>query len=205
MGVGAGWMKEEFEALNAPPFEERGRVTDEWLQAFKILWTEDQPRFDGRHVSFANVAFAPKPVQKPHPPIWLGGVHPATLRRAARIADGWMGAGGSSKQGLAEAVPVLREALEEQGRDASKFTISKRVFLAVHEKAEVAHAEALRWFTDVYHNPAMLETHGFYGTPEQAREYIEEAHDMGATHLLLNPITRYEEQAEMLAEVVGLK
>ncbi len=115
-----------------------------------------------------------------------------------------MGAGGSSKQGLAEAVPILHQALAEQGRDPSQFAISKRVFMSVHEKAEVAHAEALRWFTDVYHNPAMLETHGFYGTPGQAREYIEEMRDLGATHLLLNPITRYEEQAEALAEVVGL-
>ncbi len=115
-----------------------------------------------------------------------------------------MGAGGSSKQGLAEAVPILHEALAEQGRDPSKFAISKRVFMAVHEKAEVAHAEALRWFTDVYHNPAMLETHGFYGTPGQAREYIEEVRDLGATHLLLNPIARYEEQADALAEIVGL-
>jgi alkanesulfonate monooxygenase SsuD/methylene tetrahydromethanopterin reductase-like flavin-dependent oxidoreductase (luciferase family) len=124
--------------------------------------------------------------------------------RAARSAAGWMGAGGSSKRVLAEAVPVLREALAEQGRDASQFTISKRVFMAVHENADFAHTEALRWFTDVYHNPAMLETNGFAGTPEQLREYIEEAQEMGATHLLLNPITRYEEQADIIAEVVGL-
>jgi alkanesulfonate monooxygenase SsuD/methylene tetrahydromethanopterin reductase-like flavin-dependent oxidoreductase (luciferase family) len=146
-----------------------------------------------------------KPVQKPHPPIWLGGVHPDTLRRAARIADGWMGAGGSSKRGLAEAVPVLHEALEKEGRDPASFAISKRVFMSVHEKPEAAHAEALRWFTDVYHNPAMLETNGFAGTPEQLREYVEEARDMGANHLLLNPIARYEEQADVIAEVVGLK
>jgi alkanesulfonate monooxygenase SsuD/methylene tetrahydromethanopterin reductase-like flavin-dependent oxidoreductase (luciferase family) len=66
-------MKEEFEAINTPAFEERGRVTDEWLQAFKILWTEDDPRFEGRHVRFGNISFLPKPVQKPHPPIWVGG------------------------------------------------------------------------------------------------------------------------------------
>ena len=77
LGAGAGWLKEEFEALNAPAFEERGRVTDEWLQAFKMLWTEDEPRFEGRHVRFANISFLPKPVQKPHPPIWVGGESPA--------------------------------------------------------------------------------------------------------------------------------
>jgi probable F420-dependent oxidoreductase len=186
------------------PLERRVARFNEGVDVIKALWTKPEADYHG---DFFNVdgGIALKPVQQPHPPVWLGGVHPATLRRAARIADGWMGAGGSSKQGLAEAVPVLREALQEQGRDPSRFTISKRVFMSVHEKAEVARAEALRWFTEVYHNPAMLETHGFYGTPEQAREYIEEARDMGATHLLLNPVTRYEEQAEALAEVVGFK
>jgi probable F420-dependent oxidoreductase len=185
------------------PLEHRVTRFNEGVELIKALWT--QPTAD-YHGEFFDVdgGMALRPVQQPRPPIWLGGVHPATLKRAARTADGWMGAGGSSKQGLADAVPVLQEALAEQGRDPAQFTISKRVFLSVHENAEAAHAEALRWFTDVYHNPAMLETNGFAGTPEQAREYIEEARDMGATHLLLNPITRYEEQAEILAEVVGL-
>ena len=73
LGAGAGWMKEEFEAVGAPPFDERGRVTDEYLQAFKILWTENDPRLEGRHVRFDEITFLPKPVQKPHPPIWVGG------------------------------------------------------------------------------------------------------------------------------------
>lgn len=72
LGVGAGWMKEEFEALGAPAFEERGRVTDEYLQVFKLLWTEDDPHFEGNHVRFANISFLPKPVQHP-PPAYLGG------------------------------------------------------------------------------------------------------------------------------------
>jgi probable F420-dependent oxidoreductase len=185
------------------PLERRVSRFNEGVDVIKALWT--QPAAD-YHGDFFDVdgGMALRPVQKPHPPIWLGGVHPATLKRAARIADGWMGAGGSSKQGLTEAVPVLKEALTEQGRDPAQFTISKRVFMSVHEDADFAHREALRWFTDVYHNPAMLETNGFAGTPEQLREYIEEAQDMGATHLLLNPITRYEEQADIIAEVVGL-
>lgn len=89
LGAGAGWMKEEFEAIGAPPFEARGRVTDEYLQSFKILWTEDEPSFDGRHVRFSGVSFLPKPVQKPHPPIWVGGESPAAMRRTVRYADTW--------------------------------------------------------------------------------------------------------------------
>ncbi len=186
------------------PLERRVSRFNEGVDLIKALWTKPTADYHGDFFD-VDSGMALKPVQQPHPPIWLGGVHPATLRRAARIADGWMGAGGSSKQGLADAVPVLHAALAEHGRDPAQFTISKRVFMSVHENAEFAHSEALRWFTDVYHNPAMLETNGFAGTPEQLREYIEEAQDMGATHLLLNPVTRYEEQADAIAEVVGLK
>ena len=89
LGAGAGWMKEEFEAVGAPPFEDRGRVTDEYLQAFKMLWTEDAPHFEGRHVRFSEITFLPKPVQKPHPPIWIGGESPPALRRTVRYGDVW--------------------------------------------------------------------------------------------------------------------
>jgi probable F420-dependent oxidoreductase len=89
VGCGAGWMREEFEALGAPPFAERGAVTDECLQAFRALWTQDNPRFDGKYIKFANIMFDPKPVQKPHPPLWIGGESPPALRRAARLGDGW--------------------------------------------------------------------------------------------------------------------
>src|SRR6266404_781912 len=88
-GIGAGWMKEEFEALGLPPFPERGVVTDEYLNAFRELWTKDDPRFEGRYVKFANMLFEPKPVQKPYPLIWVGGESGPALRRTARIGDGW--------------------------------------------------------------------------------------------------------------------
>src|SRR2546423_9003976 len=88
-GIGAGWMKEEFQALGVPPFPERGTVTDEYLDAFRELWTKDDPRFDGRYVKFADILFEPKPVQKPHPPIWVGGESGPALRRTARIGDAW--------------------------------------------------------------------------------------------------------------------
>ena len=89
LGVGAGWMKEEFDALNIPPFELRGKVTAEYLQVFKTLWTEDEPRFDGEYVQFDNISFLPKPVQKPHPPIWVGGESKAAMRRTIRHGDTW--------------------------------------------------------------------------------------------------------------------
>jgi probable F420-dependent oxidoreductase len=88
IGVGAGWMKEEIEALGAP-FEARGKVTDEYIAAFRELWTKARPEMTGEHVAFSNLIFEPKPVAKPHPPIWVGGESPAAMRRAIRLGDAW--------------------------------------------------------------------------------------------------------------------
>ena len=86
---GVGWDAEEFNVLGVP-FHERGRMADEYLAAIVELWTSDAPQFDGKYVSFKDVAFEPKPCQKPHPPIWIGGDAEPALRRAARYACGWV-------------------------------------------------------------------------------------------------------------------
>ena len=186
------------------PLERRVRRFNEGVDVIKALWTQPEAEYHGE-IFDVQAGMALKPVQKPHPPVWIGAYNENGYRRAARIADGWMGAGGSSKASLSEAVPIIRETLAAKGRDAAGFAISKRVFMSVHEKPEIARAEALRWFTDVYHNPGMLDTHGFHGTPEQAREYIDELKALGVTHVLLNPVARQDDQLEALAEVVGLK
>ncbi|MDB5972227.1 MAG: class F420-dependent oxidoreductase [Hydrocarboniphaga sp.] len=83
-----GWLKEEFDLLSVP-FHERGRMTDEYLQAIIALWTQENPVFEGQYVSFRDVAFEPKPFQKPHLPVWMGGEADAVLKRIARFASGW--------------------------------------------------------------------------------------------------------------------
>jgi probable F420-dependent oxidoreductase len=85
---GVGWLKEEFDLLGVP-FHERGAMSEEYVQAIIALWTEQEPRFEGRYVSFRDVAFEPKPVQSPHVPVWFGGDADAVLRRAGRYASGW--------------------------------------------------------------------------------------------------------------------
>jgi probable F420-dependent oxidoreductase len=86
--IGVGHAEQEFDALGVP-FSKRGRITDEYLDAMRVLWTEDDPAFDGEFVSFRDVKFEPKPLQQPHPRIWIGGNSLAALRRAARHG-GWM-------------------------------------------------------------------------------------------------------------------
>ncbi|HET7343126.1 MAG TPA: LLM class F420-dependent oxidoreductase [Methylomirabilota bacterium] len=121
-GVGVGWMAEEFRLLGVP-FEERGRRMDEYLALVKTLWTETSPRFAGHYVQVSDCALTPKPVQKPHVPIWVGGDSPAALRRAARLGDGWHSAG-TSLAALPDKLRLLDEALAAAGRDRTSFVVS---------------------------------------------------------------------------------
>ena len=126
VGVGVGWMREEFQALGLPPFEERGAVTDEYIRAFKVLWTEDNPSFEGKYISFDDISFLPKPVQKPHPPIWVGGESRPALRRTAELADGWypLGSNPTFPMGTPEQLKAGLERLAQYarrfGRDPSE-------------------------------------------------------------------------------------
>lgn len=130
LGIGAGWMKEEFDALNIPPFEARGKVTDEYLQAFKTLWTDDDPVFEGEHVQFKNISFLPKPAQKPHPPIWVGGESPAALRRTVRHGDVWFPIANNPRHPLdtparfKAGIERLHQTAEKLGRDPASIGIA---------------------------------------------------------------------------------
>lgn len=202
LGVGLG-HEHEYTDFGVP-MARRVRRFRESVELMKALWTEPTVTYNGEIFQLADGQMAPRPVQKPHPPLWLGGGHPDALKRAATLADGWMGAGGSSNDAFASSIPVIQEALLAAGRDPATFPISKRVFMSVHEQPEVAQAEVHRWFSDVYRRPQLTTTGGVYGTPAQVREQLEALVALGADHLLLNPVTRYTEQVEVLAEVVGL-
>lgn len=95
---GAGMARGEFAALGIP-FSRRGRIMDESIDVLKVLWMDEEPRYEGEFVRFSDVAFEPKPLQRPHPPIWIGGSSMAALRRAARVGDGWSPAGSQGGTG----------------------------------------------------------------------------------------------------------
>ena len=202
LGVGLG--RDHHYTQFQVPRERRVRRFRESVELIKALWTEPTISYQGNVFQLDGATMAPKPVQTPHPPIWLGGGHPDALRRAATIADGWMGSGGSSTAAFSRDVPILKAELEKARRDPATFPISKRVFLSVHERPEIARAELHRWFSTVYHNPEGTDASGIHGTPDQVRERLEELVAMGANHLLLNPTCRHAEQLEALASVVGL-
>jgi probable F420-dependent oxidoreductase len=132
LGIGVGWCREEFEAIGAAPFDDRGHVTDEWMDVCRELWTADLPRFTGKYVKFDDVVFTPKPVQKPIP-IWVGGESAPALRRTVRYAHGWYPVGTNPqfpmntvsrfKAGLAR----FRGFAEKAGRDPAEVTVALRV------------------------------------------------------------------------------
>jgi probable F420-dependent oxidoreductase len=107
-GVGTGWLKEEFPVLGAPPYEERGRVADTQLRLLEELWSGD--------TSTLGVVINPKPVQRPRPPVWVGGNGEAALRRAARFGDAWMPLHQSPEQ-IRSRVERLRTLVSREGRD----------------------------------------------------------------------------------------
>ena len=130
VGIGAGWMKEEFEALGTPPHAERGKVTNEYIRAFKQLWTEDNPSLQGDYVNYADVIFEPKPVQKPHPPIFIGGESGPAMRRVVELGDGWYPIGANprnrmdTRDRLKTNVEKLHALAQESGRDPATIQLA---------------------------------------------------------------------------------
>lgn len=136
LGVGVGWLAEEFAALGVP-FEERGARTDEYVEALRVLWRQDEPTFDGRFVSFERAKSYPKPVQGTIPVI-VGGHTDAAARRAGRIGDGFF-PWGLGAEHLARLVEVMRQAAEDAGRDPD----------AIEVTAGAMDAETIRAYADV--------------------------------------------------------
>jgi probable F420-dependent oxidoreductase len=201
LGVGLGRV-DEYELFQVSPAR---RVTrfNESVALIKALWAGPHVTYGGDLYDAHDATLGTRPVQQPHPPIWVGGHHETAIRRAAAIADGWMGAGGASTASLAAAVPQLHAALREAGRDPATFPISKRVFISVHDRGEDARSEVDRWFREVYRDPTGTDTCGVFGTPEDVSRQLEALAATGVTHLLLNPVARYSEQLETLAEIVS--
>ena len=132
VGVGVGWMREEVEALDGPDFDRRGAASDEYIAIMKKLWSEDPASHSGEFYRFDAVRCLPQPVQKPHPPIWIGGNSRAALHRAARIGDGWhpVGANPASPlhpEELAGLLDELRRLTRAAGRHPDAVAVSYKV------------------------------------------------------------------------------
>ena len=173
VGAGVGWMEEEFQLLNAPPFDERGAVTDEYLRAFVELWTADNPSFEGKHVQFSDIIFLPKPTQKPHPPIWIGGQSRAALRRAGRLGNAWHPVGAIpaaplEPKELAENLAYMHRHAERAGRDPFEIQVSMKAPL--YDASSDSDGDRRR----------------FSGSPEAVLQDIQAYSEVGVTYLILD-------------------
>jgi probable F420-dependent oxidoreductase len=115
LGLGAGWSADEF-AVSGQPLKERHQYTDEYLRVIRELWTAEEPSFAGKYYQIPKSIFLPKPLQKPHPPIWIGGNSQRALRRAAELGDGWHPTQRVKPAAMAEEIKCLRSLAEKAGR-----------------------------------------------------------------------------------------
>lgn len=166
VGVGAGWSHDEFEAVGTP-FERRGARCDEILQAMIQLWTKEPAKFDGKFYHIPESKVGPKPVQKPHPPIYVAGFGQYTFDRAVRFGSGWNPSGIPSFEALEGMISQFRQTAERAGRGDMEIV--------------------LRAFTMVSNQSRGAERSPMIGTLEEIREDTCRLRDMGVTHLIQSP------------------
>ena len=165
VGCGVGWWPEEFQALAAPPFKERGAVTDEYIRLMKELWTRDEPSFTSQHYQLSDVTLFPKPVQRPHPPIWIGGHTPPALKRAGELGDGWHPIGLRAPASLtpAEYADLAQQVRAYAGRAGRR---AEAVRLTLRAPLEIWTGRRDRKAAAAASGP-MLQGNPLRGTPEK--------------------------------------
>ncbi|MDT5260931.1 MAG: hypothetical protein QOD10_6011 [Mycobacterium sp.] len=180
----------------------------EGLELMKAAWS-DEPKvtFHGRFRTVDDLPIQPKPVQRPHPPIWFGGNAEAALARAVRLGDAFMGAGSSTTTSFAGAVQTVRRELSDQGKDAAHFPIGKRVYLMVDDDAARARDKVLAGLGRIYGPMPGIDDVPVSGTPDDVVRGLREVIDAGAQTILLNPVGEtvaedHEQMERLAAEVI---
>jgi alkanesulfonate monooxygenase SsuD/methylene tetrahydromethanopterin reductase-like flavin-dependent oxidoreductase (luciferase family) len=180
----------------------------EGLELMKAAWS-DEPRvtFAGRFRQVDGLPVQPKPVQRPHPPIWFGGQARKALARAVRHGDAFLGAGSSSTATFVEVVKTVRHELSEQGKDPANFSIGKRVYLMIDDDPAKARERVLAGLHRIYGAMPGLDTVPVSGTTDDVVAGLREVIDAGAEMILLNPVGRdlaedREQMERLAAEVI---
>jgi probable F420-dependent oxidoreductase len=205
VGVGIGRV-EDADTLTGMgiPADRPVRRLVEGVDVMRALWAQEEAAHDGELYHFTGVPLAPKPLQRPGPPIWFGGGVPAALERAARLGDGWIGSGSSSIGDFVKQSAAVGRELDAARRDRSRFTVAKRVYIAVEDEPAVARRRLSAVLDAMYAWPGLGERVGVAGTPEQCVEELRRLADAGADELVLAPMYAHLAQLERLAEVKRL-
>ena len=171
VGIGVGWLAEEFDALGVP-FSGRGARADEYIDILRTLWTTHPCTHEGELFRFHEMSFHPKPLQRPHPPIWVGGSIRASVGRAAARGDAWVPMGATLDE-LEAGIGRLHEALRANGRDEATMPIAARVPLWEASAKTTTHAL----------ESGASPIHYFNGDLDAADEHIARAAKLGVTHM----------------------
>ena len=201
VGLGLGGNPNDIPPYGFSSEKRVGRFT-EIIGVMKALWTQPEAHFQGEFWQLNGLKMEPKPLQKPHPPIWLGARHINALRRAVRHGDGWMGAGSSDTASFVTAVDQTKMYLEEADRDPGSFTISKRVYVAVDNDEDRAEGRLKEWFGKRYGNADMASQVSVWGSTAKVTEKLAKVTEAGAEMVLLNPAFDDMEHLDALAEEV---
>ena len=178
LGAGVGWLREEFEAVAAPPFEERGRVTDEYLTLMRATWTTDPVAFDGRFFKVHDVHALPKPIQRGGIPIWIGGHTDSALRRAGMLGDAWHPIGMRPPAMLlpdeyAAKVKQLASYAQQAGRDPRSIALTFRAPMEVRGAREKAPGG---------------DRPLFQGTAAEVIADVRRYQAIGVSHMVFDPV-----------------
>jgi probable F420-dependent oxidoreductase len=199
VGVGTGGKGRPFAAFGLEAHRYVARFS-EGVALMKALWTEPRVTFDGEFWQLKEAAMEPKPVQKPYPPLWLGGSSPTALRRAVRIGTGFFGAGFTPTARFAGQVQVVREALAEAGRPAGEFPIAKRVYIGVDADADRARQRMNDALARLYGGRvAGIEAAAIAGTPADCVREVRQVAAAGAEMILFTALYEPAEHAEIIA------
>jgi len=204
LGVGLGGNPRIYPAFGLPAARRAARF-DEGLRVMRRLWTEERVTLDGEFFKLQNASMEPKPVQKPHPPLWFGGHHPDALRRSVELGDGFIGAGSVSTKVFLDEVKVLRALIKESGRDPARFPLGKRVYIAVDRDRARAGRRLDEWFKAFYGRPELASEVSVWGEPQECVERLSEIVAAGVGFLMLNPVFDELEQLELFASALAPK
>lgn len=201
LGTGAPGLTQRMPGLEA------GQPTQrllEGLNVMKALWKDDNPAYCGSLFEVRDVCMNPKPFQRPHPPLWLGGRSAIALRRAVLYGDGWMGPGASSTTEFGQDVANLHTFLARADRDPRSFMIAKRVYTALDDRRIVAARKLERWHSCYSGQPERATRVSVYGTPDDVLTGLLEVAESGADLVLINPVYDFVEQQQAILETLGI-
>lgn len=201
VGLGGGHLGSHEDIFG---YTREGRVTrfTESVQIMKLLWTESKASFQGRYWSFKDVSMEPKPLQKPHLPLWFGGHHENALKRAVKYGNAWMGAGSSSSNAFVRESAMVRRFLDEAKREPSTFGVAKRVYLAVDNDKARAEKRIREWFARRYKNADLGPRVCVWGGAAECTEKIQEIVRAGAQFIVFNPMFDEMEHLEICAKEI---